>query len=236
MFQNLRNLRELYLPSNKLKEIPDNIFEDLTSLEKLGLGKRVLTLIWTLNLILNSTNVVFCRRKPNQGFIQRFFQRFATSHRPELNEIRNWRDFSDGVQGSSFLARTVDGYENLWCKAALTSIGILASTGFNSVKSISSQWFRGLKNLKALIINSNQIETLPDDAFDDLTSLENFALRMKKFKFTFDTLMTLLIQPSTTLSRFRMEVLRTWGVWSGCICTRTRSVTLATTHLTILNR
>lgn len=39
MFQNLSNLKALYVNSNLLENIPANTFDDFASLEKLGLGE-----------------------------------------------------------------------------------------------------------------------------------------------------------------------------------------------------
>lgn len=41
MFENMKNLKKLYLNINRIESIPDNTFQDLTSLEELNLGKLV---------------------------------------------------------------------------------------------------------------------------------------------------------------------------------------------------
>jgi hypothetical protein len=55
-----------------------------------------------------------------------------------------------------------------------------------SIKQILRKKFRGLINLHGLFLSFNQIETIPSDAFKDLTALKYLELREINFKFFFD--------------------------------------------------
>lgn len=56
----------------------------------------------------------------------------------------------------------------------------------NQIEIISREMFQSLKNLKALFVNSNQLEDIQPNTFHDLASLEKLGLSEEiKFKFYF---------------------------------------------------
>ncbi|XP_043494620.1 protein toll-like [Polistes fuscatus] len=193
IFAGIRNLKELKLNENNMKELDPELFFDLHLLESLNLKGNALTKLDSYNFFFNIPLKLFDQNKE----LRKVFlhdNKIALLTLPD-NFLANLENLEEVVLSSNALENLT---ENLfWGSSSLKYI----SLNYNILKTLPQNIFRGLQNVEKLIINNNKIETLPEKIFKDLKKLKLINLSMNRF----DSISRNLFEGLTSLTELNME-------------------------------
>ncbi|XP_060077983.1 insulin-like growth factor-binding protein complex acid labile subunit [Ylistrum balloti] len=182
----------LYLNGNRISSLPNDIFVDLTNLQKLYLGGNTIVTLYqsSFNGLINLKTLHLVQNKI-ATLPGKVFQPLTRLLSLELNK-NNIKSIADGP--SLFESMNALQYLNL----ADNALGTMPVALFNKLSSLQTlqlannnigrvmeldqqgQLFLGLSKLQILDLSNNQIQKIYDTSFRDLSSLVTLNLRQNR--------------------------------------------------------
>jgi len=162
IFRNQTNIKELSLHGNDLIELPDGIFDNLRNLTKINLGA---------NQLRKLPNNIFQFNDQIQETILSFncFESLPENLFRGKQKLHSF-DFRRTLRKSKCINESTDLKlpESMFQNSSIREIKFLHI----NVRSVPTNYLKGCKELKTIVIQSGNIGTIPRDLFQDTPSIE----------------------------------------------------------------